>query len=249
MFFSTVSLLIVLVLIFTFSSFGVNADVVLANYQENHDKLAFSSTQGQASSTTPSTPKTATAGSVIYTDGQVNPFIYFSQIGAPWSDDDYSGNSKKTIGSSGCGPTSFTMVAMSLNSSLNLTPRDVAKYSLDNGFRDPSEGTSFQLFYTGLPHYGLQYSTQELSASAITDTLKKGHLIVMNVGAGKSVEDDRKIKNTWTNGGHFITLRGVTSDNKILVGDPNSEANSNKAWDFDKSLKPFSEGFCIQVWK
>jgi len=35
----------------------------------------------------------------------------------------------------------------------------------------------------------------------------------------------------FTKSGHFIVLRGVTSDGKILVADPASVARSNQEWD------------------
>lgn len=39
-------------------------------------------------------------------------------------------------------------------------------------------------------------------------------------------------KGHFTNGGHYIVLRGMTSDGKILVADCGSKAR-NKAWDFN----------------
>ena len=35
----------------------------------------------------------------------------------------------------------------------------------------------------------------------------------------------------FTKGGHFIVLRGVTSEGKILVADPASVTRSNQEWD------------------
>ena len=35
----------------------------------------------------------------------------------------------------------------------------------------------------------------------------------------------------FTSSGHFIVLRGVTSEGKILVADPASYQRSNKEWD------------------
>ena len=38
-------------------------------------------------------------------------------------------------------------------------------------------------------------------------------------------------KGHFTNSGHFIVLRGVTEDGKLLVADPASVKRSNKEWD------------------
>ena len=35
----------------------------------------------------------------------------------------------------------------------------------------------------------------------------------------------------FTNGGHFIVLRGVTMDGQVLVADPNGRDRSLVAWD------------------
>ena len=37
-------------------------------------------------------------------------------------------------------------------------------------------------------------------------------------------------KGHFTNNGHFIVLRGITENGKILVNDPNSREKSNKEW-------------------
>ena len=37
-------------------------------------------------------------------------------------------------------------------------------------------------------------------------------------------------KGIFTRNGHYIVLRGVTDDGKILVNDPNSESRSEKAY-------------------
>ena len=44
----------------------------------------------------------------------------------------------------------------------------------------------------------------------------------------------------FTNGGHFILLRGVTMDNSILVADPASLERSLTTWDLDLILEELS---------
>lgn len=47
-------------------------------------------------------------------------------------------------------------------------------------------------------------------------------------------------KGHFTKSGHFIVLRGVTSEGKILVADPASYDRSNKAWDMSIILNEAS---------
>ena len=47
-------------------------------------------------------------------------------------------------------------------------------------------------------------------------------------------------KGHFTKSGHFIVLRGVTSEGKILVADPASDDRSNKAWDMSIILNEAS---------
>ena len=54
----------------------------------------------------------------------------------------------------------------------------------------------------------------------IVDALADGKLVVALMGKGH-----------FTSSGHFIVLRGVTSEGKILVADPASYNRSDKAWD------------------
>ena len=41
----------------------------------------------------------------------------------------------------------------------------------------------------------------------------------------------------FTETGHFIVLRGITQDGKLLVNDPNNISRSEKEWDMDTVLK------------
>ena len=64
----------------------------------------------------------------------------------------------------------------------------------------------------------------------IVDALAGGKLVVALMSKGH-----------FTSSGHFIVLRGVTSDKKILVADPSSYKRSEKAWDFSIILNEASK--------
>lgn len=65
----------------------------------------------------------------------------------------------------------------------------------------------------------------------IVDALSEGKLVVALMTKGH-----------FTSGGHFIVLRGVTEDGKILVADPASYQRSQKLWDLSIILNEASKG-------
>lgn len=46
----------------------------------------------------------------------------------------------------------------------------------------------------------------------------------------------------FTKGGHFIVLRGITAEGKILVADPASVKRSNQEWDLSIILEEARKG-------
>ena len=48
-------------------------------------------------------------------------------------------------------------------------------------------------------------------------------------------------KGHYTNGGHYILLRGVTLDGSILVADPASRERSLTSWDLSLILEELSQ--------
>ena len=48
-------------------------------------------------------------------------------------------------------------------------------------------------------------------------------------------------KGHFTNGGHYIVLRGVTADGKVLVADPASYKRSQREWPLELVLKEASK--------
>lgn len=54
----------------------------------------------------------------------------------------------------------------------------------------------------------------------IVDALASGKLVIAIMGKGHFIQS-----------GHFIVLRGVTSEGKILVADPISKNQSDQEWD------------------
>lgn len=70
-----------------------------------------------------------------------------------------------------------------------------------------------------------------MSAQNIVDALSSGRLVVALMSKGH-----------FTSGGHFIVLRGVTSEGKILMADPASVKRSNQEWDLSLIMEEARKG-------
>ncbi|MDR0818356.1 MAG: C39 family peptidase [Oscillospiraceae bacterium] len=154
---------------------------------------------------------------VSFTDGATE-VQYYSQLDARWADEPYG--LQGTIGSSGCGPTSLAIAVSSL-SGRAVDPLQMATWAYQNGYKCEGNGSYHALIPDGAKHFGLtvDYATRS-EAQKIVDALASGKLIVAIMQKGH-----------FTKVGHFIVLRGVTSEGKILVADPASKKRSEQEWD------------------
>lgn len=132
-----------------------------------------------------------------------------------WGGKSY-GNS--TIGKGGCGPTSLAMIINSFGG--NVTPLDVANYSVKAGYRVDGVGTSWGLFTTGAKAFGLNGTQISRSKESIKSAIVSGQPIISSMTRGH-----------FTNNGHFIVIADCNEDgSKVYIKDPNSEEKS-KWWD------------------
>ena len=123
----------------------------------------------------------------------------------------YGGGS---IASSGCGPTSFAMIASYLTGT-TITPVDAVSWC-GNSYYKPGVGTYWSYFAAAASHFGCGSVTQTSDANTVLKALSEGHPVISSQRAG-----------LFTSGGHFIVLRGVTAGGKVLVNDPNDSASKN----------------------
>lgn len=147
----------------------------------------------------------------------------------------YGGGS---IASSGCGPTSFAMIASYLTGN-TITPPDAVAWC-GNSYYKPGVGTYWSYFQAAASHFGCGSVTQTSNANTVLQALPEGCPVISSQRAG-----------LFTSGGHFIVLRGVTANGKVLVNDPNDSdaknyinrefdmmseihATANAYWIFDK---------------
>ena len=123
----------------------------------------------------------------------------------------YGGGS---IATSGCGPTSFAMVASYLTGKA-ITPVDAVSWC-GNSYYKPGVGTYWSYLAAPASHFGCGSVTQTNDPNRVLKALSEGHPVISSQSAG-----------LFTRGGHFIVLRGVTASGKVLVNDPNDSASKN----------------------
>ena len=123
----------------------------------------------------------------------------------------YGGGS---IASSGCGPTSFAMIASYLTDT-TITPADAVAWC-GNSYYMPGVGTYWSYFQAAANHFGCGSVTQTSDANQVLQALSEGHPVISSQRAG-----------LFTSGGHFIVLRGVTADSKGVGNDPNDNSSKN----------------------
>lgn len=153
-----------------------------------------------------------------YPEGSAN-LPYYNQTDAKWGYKNY-GNS--TIQDGGCGPTSLAMVISGLTGE-KITPDIMADWSYKNGHRAEGQGSYWSLMTAGGSHYGLKVqAVSRKDPKTIVKALSEGYPVIVSMGKGH-----------FTNGGHFIVLRGITDDGKILIHDSASVSRSQKEWDLN----------------
>ena len=152
---------------------------------------------------------------VVFTDGGME-VVYYNQLDERWADKMYG--TSGTIGEGGCGPTAMSIVISTLTGEPH-DPVELSNWSVANGHRCEGNGSYHSLIPAAAEGYGLSCEG-DLSAQDIVDALSSGKLVVAIMSKGH-----------FTSSGHFIVLRGVTSEGKILVADPASHKRSQQEWD------------------
>ena len=165
---------------------------------------------------------------ISFTDGATEVY-YYSQLDPRWKNLPYGPS--ETIGSSGCGPTSLAMVVSSLTSHV-VDPVEMCNWAYKNGYLCEGSGSYHSLIPDGAKHFGLTVDYAKANEpQKIVDALASGKLVIAIMGKGH-----------FTSSGHFIVLRGVTSDGNILIADPASKNRSEQEWDLSIILSEARKG-------
>lgn len=161
-------------------------------------------------------PSIPSLGDVRFTDGATE-VVYFNQLDDRYANEPYGTDN---IGGYGCGPTSMSIVVSSLTSDI-VDPVEMSEWAYENGYWCSKSGSYHSLIPGAAQAWGLPVSGCTASEpQRIVDALGQGKLVVALMSKGH-----------FTSSGHFMVLRGVTSDGQILVADPASYSRSEKEWD------------------
>lgn len=144
---------------------------------------------------------------------------YYNQADARWGYVMYGKTG--TIKTSGCGPTSLSMVVAGLTKNYSITPLTMANWSVAHGYRVEGEGSAWALMTNGGRTFGLKVTqVSRTNPNAILNALSHGYPVIAVMGRGH-----------FTKGGHYIVLKGITKDGKIIVYDCASVKRTNQTWD------------------
>lgn len=144
---------------------------------------------------------------VVFTDGETQ-VVYYNQLDERWKNLPYGTDD---IGGYACGPTSMSIVVSSLTSE-TIDPPHMAQWAYENGYWASKSGSYHTLIPGAASSWGLACEGCSPSEpQRIVDALADGKLVVALMTKGH-----------FTKSGHFIVLRGVTSEGEILVADPAS---------------------------
>ena len=122
----------------------------------------------------------------------------------------------------GCGPTCMSMIYTGLTGKSDMSPAEMANFCMENDYYTEDSGTSWLLMKNGAEKLGLHAEQVSLSETQVKEKLTAGQPLICSMKPGD-----------FTTSGHFIVLRGISEDGKILLHDPNSRVHSEKEWDFD----------------
>lgn len=121
----------------------------------------------------------------------------------------------------GCGPVCLSMAAYYLTGDSAYSPDKMLRFASENGYYVPGSGSSWTLISEGGVKLGFDVTELPLDENRIIKDLEAGNPVICVMGPGD-----------FTDSGHYIVIVG-TSDGKLRINDPNSQANSAKLWEYD----------------
>jgi hypothetical protein len=144
---------------------------------------------------------------------------YYSQEDPKWSKIPYNvdNDPQKTIGYSGCGPTSMAMILATWVDA-KITPVETCKLAISLKDRTADEGTEWEFFAHVGQKYNLDFHQTDSTGVAVA-AIKEGAYVVCSMGPGH-----------FTKSGHFILAWDITDNGNIRVNDPDSTSKTAQEW-------------------
>lgn len=143
----------------------------------------------------------------------------------------------KSVGTSGCGAVSVSMVIAYLTGNTAQNPYLVF-YSLARSGLYQGSGLNAAALSAAAKNYGVYSKWVDCNEETIISALCAGYPVIMHMGTGE-----------FTSGGHYIVLRGVTGEGLILVNDPASPERSGQEYELSLILEEAKEDApCMICW-
>ena len=177
---------------------------------------AFSSSAGGGCTPSDSSTSASTLTNAKASFTTKDGFPVYLQQDPRWANTAYGSS---TIGPSGCGPTTMAMIISALTGQ-SITPDVTAKQAASDGMYTAGSGSSWDIANDLAKHYGLKTTSIGSNAAKITSAVKAGSYVVI---AGKGALP-------FTSAGHYIAIRGVTSDGQWQVADPGHQATNDQTF-------------------
>ncbi len=143
---------------------------------------------------------------------------------------------EKSVATSGCGATCLSMVIDYLTGNTAQTPETLFQMAVASG-QYKGSGLSHETLSALAARYGVQIEWIWNDSEAITSAIRSGHPVIAHMGPG-----------IFTEGGHYIVLRGLTKHGNILINDPNSQSNTQGSYSMqlllDQARSETAFGIC-----
>lgn len=109
--------------------------------------------------------------------GDYAGLTYYSQVDSRWKNHSYTsiGDKSQTIGSSGCGPTSASMVVSSIKGTI--TPNVMGDLFVQNGYRSKNSGTYWSAFRAVADEFDIEYK-ETSSLDTAVELLKNNNYVI-----------------------------------------------------------------------
>ncbi len=139
--------------------------------------------------------------------GDYKALTYYSQLDSRWASQPYTskGDSSQTIGSSGCAPTTASMIVTATKGTI--TPDKMSKLFVENGYRSANNGTYLSAFRAVADEFNIDYEETTNLDNAV-NLLKDNNYLAVSCANG-----------LFTTGGHLIMIYGIDG-NTLKIYDP-----------------------------
>ena len=139
--------------------------------------------------------------------GDYKGLTYYSQLDSRWASKPYTstGNSTQTIGSSGCAPTTASMIVTACKGAI--TPDTMCNLFVKYGYRSSNNGTYLSAFRAVADEFDIAYE-ETYNLDRAVELLRNNHYVAVSCANG-----------LFTTGGHLILIVGIDGDT-LKIYDP-----------------------------